>query len=263
MRRMKYCPCFLIAFAIMPTASHAGTPTSGVTAQAQAAPLAKSEPSRKTIVDWPQLKRYGADDAALASPAPGMQRVVFLGDSITDAWGRSHGKFFPGKPYVNRGISGQTTPQMLLRFQQDVIALKPAVVVILAGTNDVAENTGPETLAQMEDNFRSMATLAKANHIHVVLSSTLPATHFPWNPAITDSAEKIKTLNAWLERFCGEHGFVFLNYYPALVNDAGGMRKDLTTDGYVHPNDAGYAIMEPLAQAAINQALRAPLKRRH
>jgi lysophospholipase L1-like esterase len=195
--------------------------------------------------------------------AAGEQRVVFLGDSIADAWGRHHGKFFPGKPYINRGISGQTTPQMLVRFQQDVIALHPSVVVILAGTNDVAENTEPEPIEAIENNFLSMVTLAEANGIRVVLSSVLPATHFNWHPEIQGGAEKIRILNAWLQQFCADHGLVFLNYYPELVNDEGGMRKELSTDGYVHPNDASYAIMEPMAQAAIDRALKTPLKKQH
>jgi lysophospholipase L1-like esterase len=240
------------------TASAAASPavTTGVSAAAQLTPkeinhlLALKQ-------DWAKLNRYRAEDAALAPPAPGVKRVVFLGDSITDAWGRKHGKFFPGKPYINRGISGQTTPQMLVRFQQDVLALHPAVVVILAGTNDFAQNTGPEPMSAIEDNFRSMVTLAKAAHVRVVLSSTLPATRFNWHPGINASAQ-IKELNRWMAQFCKEQKITFLNYYPALVNSQGGMRPELTTDGSVHPNDAGYAIMEPLAERAIAEALAKP-----
>jgi len=205
-------------------------------------------------VDWPQLSRYREEDAALPPPAKGEKRVVFLGDSITDSWGRQHGKFFPGKPYVNRGISGQTTPQMLVRFQQDVLALHPAVVVVLAGTNDLAENTGPEPMSAIEDNFRSMVMLAKANHVRVVLSSVLPATHFGWHPGM-NPAEKIKELNAWLKNFCVEQKITFLNYYPAMVNADGGLKVELSIDGAVHPNDAGYAVMEPLAEHAIAEAM--------
>jgi lysophospholipase L1-like esterase len=208
-------------------------------------------------LDWPQLGRYRDEDATLPPPAAGEQRVVFLGDSITDAWGRTHGKFFPGKPYLNRGISGQTTPQMLLRFEQDVIALHPALVVILAGTNDLAGNTGPEPMSAIEDNFRAMVSLATSAHIRVILSSVLPATRFPWSPGIHPS-ESIRELNAWLEQYCNDNGLVFLNYYPALVNADGGMKAELTTDGFVHPNDAGYALMEPIAQAAIDKALAKP-----
>jgi lysophospholipase L1-like esterase len=209
------------------------------------------------LLDWPQLDRYRADNAKLPPPAAGEERVVFFGDSITDAWGRTHGKFFPGKPYINRGISGQTTPQMLVRFEADVIALRPTVVVILAGTNDVAENTGPETDSAIEDNIRAMVAIARANHVRVVLSSILPATHFGWHPGI-EPADRIRELNRWLATFCADEHLTFLNYYPALVNDSGGMRKELTTDGFVHPNDAGYAIMEPLAEKAISEAMRNP-----
>lgn len=209
------------------------------------------------LEDWPGLTRYRDEDAKMLPPAPGENRVVFLGDSITDAWGRSHGKFFPGKPWVNRGISGQTTPQMLVRFQQDVLALHPAAVVILAGTNDIAENTGPEPMSAIEDNFRSMVTLAKANHVRVVLSSVLPASRYNWRPGIAP-AEKIRELNQWLQGYAAEQHLVYLNYYPALVNDEGGMKPALTTDGTVHPNDAGYAIMEPLAEQAVAEALSQP-----
>lgn len=209
------------------------------------------------LQDWPDLARYREDDAKLPPPAPGENRVVFLGDSIADAWGRTHGKFFPSKPWINRGISGQTTPQMLVRFQQDVLALHPAAVVILAGTNDIAENTGPEPMSAIEDNFRSMVTLATANHVRVVLSSVLPASRYNWRPGIAP-AEKIRELNQWLEAYAAEQHLVYLNYYPALVNDEGGMRPELTTDGTVHPNDAGYAIMEPLAEQAVAKALSQP-----
>lgn len=207
--------------------------------------------------DWAGLNRYRVADSALPAPLPGQQRVVFLGDSITDGWGRRHGKFFPGKPYINRGISGQTTPQMLVRFQQDVLALHPAVVVILAGTNDIAQNTGPEPMSAIEDNFRSMVTLAKAAHIRVVLSSVLPTTHYGWRPEI-HPANQIRELNRWLKEFCAEQGLVYLDYYPSLVNKEGGMKPELAADGFVHPNDAGYAIMEPLAEAAIDKALAQP-----
>jgi lysophospholipase L1-like esterase len=183
--------------------------------------------------------------------------VVFLGDSITDSWGRHYGQFFPGKPYVNRGISGQTTPQMLLRFQQDVLALHPAVVVILGGINDIAGNTGPETLETIQNNFRSMVALARAAHVRVVLSSVLPASFLPWQPGVEPRAE-VRLLNQWLEHYAAQQNAVFLNYYPALVNADGGLREELAADKFVHPNDRGYAIMGPLAEAAIRKALAAP-----
>ena len=212
---------------------------------------------QQTLNDWPNLNRYHAENAKLPDPAPGEQRVVFLGGSITDGWGRGQGVFFPGKPYVNRGISGQTTPQMLDRFQQDVLHLHPTVVVILAGINDIAGNTGPETLDVIEDNFRSMVALAKQSHVRVVLSSVLPASYFPWHAGLKPAAE-VKELNTWLEGYAHEQGATFLNYYPALVDKDGGMRPELATDKAVHPNTAGYALMQPLAEQAIAAALAAP-----
>ena len=201
------------------------------------------------------LGRYSEDNARLAPPAAGEQRVVFFGDSITDAWGRrpEAGPFFPGKPYVNRGISGQTTPQMLLRFQQDVVALHPAAVLILAGTNDLAGNTGPSTLATTEDNLRSMAELAKAHGIRVILASVLPVNEYPWRPG-TQPAEKIKAVNAWMQSYAGQTGCTYLDYWSAMANAQGGLDKKLALDG-VHPTAEGYAIMTPLAEKAIAQAL--------
>ncbi len=205
-------------------------------------------------MDWARLNRYQADNLALGKePAAG--RVVFYGDSITDAWGRGegHGSFFPGKPYVNRGISGQTTPQMVVRFRQDVINLHPAAVVILAGTNDIAGNTGPETLEQIEDNFKSMADLAKANGIRIIVASILPAADYPWKPGLKP-ALKIQALNNWLAGYCVNHGITYLDYYTAMADDNGGMKPGLSSDG-VHPTPAGYAIMGPLAQAAIDKVI--------
>lgn len=203
--------------------------------------------------DWAQLSRYRAADAALKPPAPGVERVVFFGDSITDFWPIA--KSFPGKPYINRGISGQTTEQMLVRFQQDVVALHPAVVVILAGTNDIAGNTGPETERMIEDNFVSMCDIAHQNGIKVVLASILPASKYPWRPSDPDPAAEIRSLNQWLQGFARGDDDVYLDYYDSLVNNIGGMKANLTKDGYVHPNAAGYAVMAPLAEAAIEQAL--------
>ncbi|KLD77900.1 capsular biosynthesis protein [Xanthomonas hyacinthi] len=212
---------------------------------------------RQRLLDWAKLGRYRADNAALAPPAAGEQRVVFYGDSITDAWGRMRGTtFFPGKPYVNRGISGQTTAQMLVRFRQDVIDLKPAAVVILAGTNDLAGNTGLATQRMIEDNLRSMAELAQANHIKLVLASVLPVSDYPWRPGL-QPAEKIRALNAWIEQYAQSHGAVYLDYYSKLRNRQGGMDKALSYDG-VHPTVAGYALMAPLAQRALERALAQP-----
>ena len=207
------------------------------------------------LADWPQLGRYRADNAALEPAGADGQRVVFYGDSITDGGGRrpNTGEFFPGKPYVNRGISGQTTPQMVVRFRQDVINLHPAVVVILAGTNDVAGNTGPMTPEMTEDNFRSMVDLAKANGIRVIVASILPAADIPWRKVLTP-APKIKTLNDWLRGYCVNHSVTYLDYYSAMVGLDGGMKPGISFDG-VHPNAQGYAIMAPLAQAAIDKTL--------
>lgn len=208
------------------------------------------------LADWPQLGRYRADNPTLAPVAAGEQRVVFYGDSITDAWGRTPGTestFFVGKPYVNRGISGQTTPQMVVRFRQDVIDLHPTAVVILAATNDIAGNTGPMTPEMTEDNFRSMADLAHANGIKVILASITPAFDYPWKRGM-EPAPKIRVLNAWLKDYCEQHGYTYLDYYTALTDAEGGMKPGTSLDG-VHPTAKGYAIMEPLAQAAIDQAL--------
>jgi lysophospholipase L1-like esterase len=177
-----------------------------------------------------------------------------MGDSITEAWARQPGGFFPGKPYVNRGISGQTTPQMLVRFRPDVIALKPAVVVILAGTNDIAGNTGPTTLETTEGNLMSMTELAKVNGIRVVLSSVLPASDFPWRPGLAP-AKKIAALNDWIKDYAAKNGIVYLDYYSRLVNEEGGMKAGFATDG-VHPSKAGYELMAPLAEKAIGEALQ-------
>jgi len=201
--------------------------------------------------DWPDLAKYREDDAKLGPPAKGESRVVFLGDSITEFWTLSDS--FHGKPYVNRGISGQTTPQILLRFRQDVIALRPEVVVILAGTNDIAENTGPITLAAIEDNLTSMVDLAKRNGIRVVLASLLPALQYPWRADIRP-VEKIRALNDWMKDYAAKEGLVFLDYHSAMANDKRGLKTELSEDG-VHPNQAGYAVMAPLAEKAIGAAL--------
>ena len=205
------------------------------------------------LADWPQLARYREDNARLAAPAAGEARIVFFGDSITDSWGRDAGEFFPGKPYVNRGISGQTTPQMLVRFSQDVVALKPRAVVILAGTNDIAGNTGPATPKMIEDNFAAMAAVARQNGIRVVFASILPAKAYPWRPEIRP-VDTIRQLNAWMKAYCVREKLTYLDYYSAMVGADGGMRVELSGDG-VHPNAAGYAVMAPLAQKAIEQAL--------
>jgi lysophospholipase L1-like esterase len=208
----------------------------------------------RLLNDWPNLARYRTQNAALAAPAAGEKRVVFYGDSITDGWGRVQGSFFPGKPYVNRGISGQTTAQMVVRVRQDVVALQPPAVVILAGTNDIAGNTGPATPEMIQDNFMSMVDIAKQNDIRVVLSSILPASDYPWKPGL-DPGPKIVAMNKWLKDYAAKRGLVYLDYYPAVVDDKLGMKADLASDG-VHPTKAGYDIMSPLAEKAIEQALK-------
>jgi lysophospholipase L1-like esterase len=177
-----------------------------------------------------------------------------MGDSITDAWGRSLGVFFPGKPYINRGISGQVTPQMLLRFYQDVIALKPKVVVILAGTNDIAGNVGPMTMEATENYFLSMADMARANNIRIVLASLTPVCDYIKPQTAQRPPEKILALNRWLKDHAEKNGFVYLDYFSAMVDDQGMLRKELTYDG-LHPNAAGYEVMGPLAEKAIAKAL--------
>lgn len=210
------------------------------------------EHDKQLLVDFGNLDHFKAANAALPPPAPGVDRVVFMGDSITEGWKLDTS--FPGKPYVNRGISGQTSPQMLVRFRQDVINLQPKVVVILAGTNDLAGNTGPMTLEQTEDNLASMADLATANQIRVVLCSVTPAVDFPWYRGL-EPAPKIARLNAWIRDYAAKKGYVYVDYYSALKDSEGGLPPNLSHDG-VHPNPAGYAIMAPLAQAGIERALQ-------
>jgi lysophospholipase L1-like esterase len=210
---------------------------------------------QELLTDFANLKRFKADDDALTPTLPGQDRVVFMGDSITEGW-----KFdgpdgsFQRKPYLNRGISGQTTPQMLLRFRQDVIDLKPALVVILAGTNDIAGNTGPMTPEQTEENLKSMADLATANGIRVVLSSILPAFDYPWSPGLAP-APKIAEINSWMSAYAAEKGYVYVDYWSAMKDDRGGLPATLSKDG-VHPEPAGYAVMTPLAEAGIQKAMQ-------
>jgi len=215
---------------------------------------ASLERAEKTLKDWPNLSRYREANAKTPKTAEG--RIVYMGDSITDSWGRRYGKFFPGKPYVNRGISGQTTPQMLLRFRADVLDLHPRVVVILAGTNDIAGNTGPMTLEEIENNVISMVELARANQIAVVLSSVLPVCDYIRPQTERRPPEKIRQLNTWLREYCSKSGLVYLDYYSAMVDDQQFLKRELTYDG-LHPNDAGYAVMEPLAEQAVARALAA------
>ena len=215
------------------------------------------------LQDWAALGRYREANRFVPAPAPGEARVVFMGDSITDAWPQPRfGQFFPGKPYIGRGISGQTTPQMLIRFRPDVVALKPKVVVILAGTNDVAGNTGPMTDEQVAGNLASMAELARANGVRVVFSSVLPVSEYHVRPGDTAPPQttrrpmaRITALNAWMKEYAARNGDVYLDYVPAMSDARGLLRAELSEDD-LHPNAAGYAIMAPLAEAAIQAALK-------
>jgi lysophospholipase L1-like esterase len=199
------------------------------------------------------LQRFKEDNAMLSSPKPNEDRVVFMGNSITEGWGNLRPEFFAGKPYVNRGISGETTPQMLMRFKQDVVRLEPEVVVILAGINDIAENNGPTTLEAIVENIVSMIELANKNDIKVVLCSVLPANKFPWRPAL-EPAEKVVKLNALLKGYAKANTIEYVDYYSPMVDDASGLQLTLGEDG-VHPNVTGYLIMEPLLEGALTKVL--------
>jgi lysophospholipase L1-like esterase len=263
----------LIALMFFGTVVSAQTPAQPATAPAapiQSAPSAATCPEMATALttliardvrmrDWAEMARYRDANRTLAAPSSTDARVVFMGDSITDGWQQPrYGGFFPGKPYVDRGISGQTTPQMLVRFRRDVIDLQPKAVVILAGTNDIAGNTGPMTNEEIQGNLASMSELAQAHKIKVVLSSITPVSeyHVRGTPQTTTRPmERIKAMNEWMKSYAGSHGHVYLDYFSAMVDDKGLMRAELTEDD-LHPNAKGYAIMGPLAEAAIARALK-------
>lgn len=203
--------------------------------------------------DWPNLKRYQDENDSLKKEPVPKNRVVFMGNSITDAWIRLSPAFFAGNHYVDRGISGQTTPQMLLRFRADVIDLKPKAVVIECGTNDIAGNTGPSTLKMTEDNIQSMCELAKANKIKVILGSVLPANRFGWAPQV-QPADSIIELNKWIKEYARKNRIKYVDYHSALVDENKGMKKEYSEDG-VHPNKEGYAVMESLVDPVIKKIL--------
>ena len=212
--------------------------------------------------DWAQLGRYRDQNRTLGQPAAGEPRVVFMGDSITDAWPQERfGDFFTkNKSYVGRGISGQTTPQMLIRFRPDVIDLQPKAVVILAGTNDIAGNTGPMSNEDIQNNMMSMAELAKAHKIKVILSSILPTGNYHVGPSgvpqtQTRPMDRIRAINDWMKKYAASEGHTYLDYFSAMLDQSGLLRTELSGDD-LHPNAQGYAIMAPLADAAIKQALR-------
>jgi lysophospholipase L1-like esterase len=240
----------------------------GTTVKAQTAPSdpcaelkTRAERAETRLKDWPALARYDEDNRKVGAEKD-EHRVVFLGDSITDGWDSPNmGGFFPGKPYVNRGISGQTTPQMLIRFRADVIDLKPKVVVILAGTNDLAGNTGPTTLTAIEGNLTSMAELARVNGIKVVLASLLPVSDYelrdgkPIVQTVRRPPEQIKALNSWMKDYASRNHLIYLDYFSAMVDDKGFLKDELSNDG-LHPNAAGYAVMNPLAETAIQNSFK-------
>lgn len=247
------CTAFSAVAATPSTAQQRKAPPVTVTAPAWETGAYWADVDYRLLVDFGNVAHYHAADLQLGPPAKGTDRVVFVGDSITEGWKLE--KSFPGEPYINRGISGQTTSQILVRFRQDVIDLHPKVTLILAGTNDLAENTGPTSLSQIEGNLASMAQLARANGIRVVLCSLLPTVHYAWHPEVPNPAPRIAALNRWLEAYAAKEHYVYVNYYAALKDPSGAFRHDLTPDG-VHPLPAGYAIMAPLAQAGINEALK-------
>ncbi|BAU14113.1 G-D-S-L family lipolytic protein [Leptolyngbya sp. NIES-3755] len=200
---------------------------------------------QERMTDWAQLQRYQKANAELKEDD---DRVIFFGDSITDCWDLSN--CFPSQSYVNRGISGQTTPQMLVRFRPDAIALRPKIVILLAGTNDIAGNTGRMTIEEVQNNLMSIVELAKYHQIRMILCSILPVSEVV---SVTRSPKKIQTLNAWIEQYCAGNDCIYLDYYSQMVDDRGFLQSHLSTDG-LHPNDAGYKIMSPLAEAAIQKA---------
>jgi acyl-CoA thioesterase I len=261
-RQIASCPLFFSQALIYTMSSRLRTlgfllvfiPLGWATGRAQTPVAPPTAADTRLRNDWADLAHYAGANAALRPPASNEQRVVFMGNSITEGWAKFFPAEFPGKPYIGRGISGQTTPQMLVRFRQDVVALHPAVVVILGGTNDIAGNTGPSTLEMIEDNLTSMTEIAKANGIRVVLSSVLPVFDYPWRRGL-EPAPKIIALNAWMKAYAAKVGVVYLDYESAMADGRHGLRADLTYDG-VHPNDAGYRVMAPLAEAAIAEALR-------
>ena len=210
--------------------------------------------------DYANFARYRDANVKLGPPAKDEQRVVFLGDSITDSWKLD--QYFPGAPYVNRGISGQTTSQMLLRFRADVIDLKPKVVVILAGTNDISGNTGPITVEGIENNYASMVDLAHANGINVVFASVMPISDYNKNAkgdpivrSVQRRPDEIAALNTWIKKYCAERKLVYLDYFSAMADEKGFLKADIANDG-LHPNAKGYELIKPLAENAIKAALK-------
>ena len=258
MMRSMFCLTIFLLFAFTATAQTPAPSPSDPCAELKT----RAERAENRLKDWPALARYHDDNTKVGQPAKNEQRIVFMGDSITDGWDSPNmGGFFPGKPYVNRGISGQTTPQMLLRFRPDVIDLKPKVVVILAGTNDLAGNTGQMTLDAIEGNLTSMAELARANGIRVVFASLLPVSDYelrdgkPIVQTVRRPPEQIIALNNWMKNYATQNHHTYLDYFSAMVDAKGFLKDELSNDG-LHPNAQGYTVMNPLAEAAIQASLK-------
>ncbi|MBR9854709.1 MAG: acylhydrolase [Algicola sp.] len=216
--------------------------------------LGLSSTSKVNAQDWPNLEKYKKANTEVSTSNNGGDRVVFMGNSITEMWKDANPDFFNQNPYINRGIGGQTTPQMLLRFRQDVIDLNPEVVVILAGTNDIAGNTGPMTLQQINDNILSMVELAQANQIKPIVCSVLPAFDYPWSPGLSPNI-KIPKLNSMLKTMAQEKNVIYLDYFSKMADDRNGLPSELTTDE-VHVTKAGYKVMEEMVKEAINEVLQ-------
>src|ERR1700723_289846 len=251
---------FVYVFSLFALAAVAGQPAPQAQRSISSTGYAELDQYRASRIDiytddFGELARYRDADAALKPPAAGENRVVFLGDSITDYWKLAD--YFPGKPYINRGIDGQTTPQMLVRFRQDVINLHPAVLVVLAGTNDVAGVTGPARNEDIEANYASMAELARLHHIRVVFASLLPVNNYTEDSKESFALrprERILALNAWLKDYCAKNDLVYLDYFSAMIDDKGLLERNLSDEG-LHPNAAGYKVMAPLAEKAIARAI--------
>lgn len=255
---MKRMPLIVFLAACLAGAAFAQTPSP--TPLDAAAEKQRADRLQARLNDFANLARYREANSKLAPPAKGENRVVFMGDSITDGWKLN--EYFPNQPFVNRGISGQTTSQMLLRFRPDVIDLKPKVVVILAGTNDISGNTGPTTLETIEGNLASMVEIAHTNGINVVLASIMPVSDYNktamGNPIIRTvqrPPSQIVALNSWIKQFCAERKIVYLDYFSAMADEKGFLKAEIANDG-LHPNAKGYEIMKLLAERAINTALK-------
>ncbi len=246
---------FVVALFLLLTGPIAAQTTSAQPAPESAEALKlQIDRQQRRLQDWPQLSRYRDANAKLTPPDKTESRVVFFGDSITDGWKLA--EYFPGKPYINRGIGGQTTAQMLIRFRPDVVSLKPQAVVILAGTNDIAGNTGPATLESIQDNYASIAELARASRIKVIFASILPI-HDYGKTKVSErrSPDQIRRLNEWLKSYCAANEHAYLDYYSHMLDDKGMLKADLAGDG-LHPNTEGYKVMVPLVEAAIAKALK-------